>query len=233
MRLPSRKIELELLGKRPVVIGVDEVGRGAWAGPVAVGAVGVDSSVGVPPDGLADSKLLSPKRRALLSQPIRRWATTYAVGWASPAEISSLGLTAALRVAGIRALALLKTGSRDAFVLLDGNHDWLGQSDLFDEVTPQLPALETGKWQVVTRVKADRDCAVVAAASVLAKVARDTYMQEIADPGYDWAANKGYSSATHTEGLRRLGPSMRHRLAWNLPGKMPGKGVEEDAGVTR
>ena len=216
--VPTRRFELRLLKDARVVVGIDEVGRGALAGPVAVGAAAVDSSTGRAPKGLADSKVLPPSRREELVTPISRWALAHSVGWASPSEVSALGLTAALRLAGRRALAVMrlrKDFGADVRILLDGSHDWLSQDDLFSSAdqadAPGVP------WPVTTRVKADRDCSVVAAASVLAKVARDRYMMEIADPGYDWAGNKGYASKVHIEALRTLGASKRHRLGWNLP----------------
>ncbi len=218
---PTRRCELALLKVARVVIGIDEVGRGALAGPVAVGAAAVDRDTGRAPAGLADSKLLSAGRRLALVEPIRAWVSAYSVGWASPEEVSQLGLTPALRLAGWRALSVMRPRQAlgdGVHVLLDGSHDWLSQTDLFSGGMEDFGLPADASFSVSTRVKADRDCSVVAAASVLAKVARDRYMMEIADPGYDWAGNKGYASAAHVRALKALGPSQKHRLGWNLPG---------------
>jgi len=197
--------------------GVDEVGRGALAGPVTVGVVVVDASVTGALAGVRDSKDLSPRARAALVPAIGAWAVTSAVGHASPAEIDAFGMTAALRLAGHRALARLDGPAPEA-VLLDGRHDWLtvpDQEDLLGGGHPDLGAV----GRVVTRVKADQRCAAVAAASVLAKVTRDALMVgwDEAHPGYGWARNKGYASAEHQDAIRRLGPSPLHRRSWNLP----------------
>ena len=228
---PTSSPERALLQDYGAVVGMDEVGRGSLAGPVAVGSVLIDRSVGRAPAGLADSKLLTATRREQLVTPIRRWARASAVGWATPSEISTLGLTEALRLAGTRALNLATAGlaladstGRDTAtgngsslcVLLDGSHDWLScpPPSLFDEGEISSPQ----NFVVVTKVKADLTSRLVAAASILAKVARDHYMSSLPDPGYDWARNKGYASARHTTALRELGPCGHHRLGWRLPG---------------
>lgn len=183
------------------VAGMDEVGRGSLAGPVSVGIVVVDAATRRPPEGLRDSKLLSPAAREALVVPIRGWAHSWAVGHAGPAEIDEVGILRALRLAGERALAALP--ARPGAVLLDGNHDWLESQDC---------ALEL-------RVKADVECASVAAASVLAKVARDALMVGLAAefPAYAWHANKGYAAPAHLAALRELGPCREHRRSWRLP----------------
>ncbi|MFT0763009.1 ribonuclease HII [Actinomyces sp. F1_1611] len=181
-----------------LVAGVDEVGRGCLAGPVCVGLVVAPLDRPIP-TGLTDSKLLSPSRRQKLVPQVEEWALAWALGWAGPDEVDHLGIVGALRAAGHRALAQIDL--EVGIVLLDGNHDWF--SDLW---TPP----------VVTQVKADRDCASVAGASVLAKVARDRYMESLADPGYDWAHNKGYGSAKHRAALANLGVSDHHRKTWKL-----------------
>ncbi len=188
------------------VIGCDEVGRGALAGPVAVGACVVDPSVGEHPVGLRDSKLLSEKRRESLAPLAEAWVLFAAVGLASNDEVDTLGLSAALGLAGRRALMQLHergASIRQSLVLLDGSFDWLN------------PALGS-PVRVTTRVKADRDCASVAAASVVAKVHRDRLMIE-ADahlPGYGWASNKGYGSEAHLAAITELGPTDFHRRTW-------------------
>nr|WP_241732367.1 ribonuclease HII [Galbitalea soli] len=188
------------------VIGCDEVGRGAIAGPVAVGLAVLDAAAGEHPAGLRDSKLLSEKRRETMAPLAAAWARQVAVGLASAEEVDRLGITACLGLAGKRALVQLhEAGAHitESIVLLDGSFDWL---------TPAL----AHPPRVTTRVKADRDCSSVAAASVVAKVHRDRLMIE-ADaryPGYGWSGNKGYGSAEHFEAIARLGPSDWHRRTW-------------------
>lgn len=202
-----------------LVAGMDEVGRGSLAGPVSVGVVVVAASTRSAPPGVADSKLLTPLARTALLPALRRWGVARAVGHASSAEIDELGIIAALRLAGTRALAVATStcGPVDV-VLLDGSHDWLTppQPDLFsldDEVAGTSPS-------VLTRVKADRTCASVAAASVLAKCERDALMVELsaAHPEYGWHENKGYASPEHIAALRTWGPCDLHRRSWRLPG---------------
>lgn len=202
-----------------LVAGCDEVGRGALGGPVSVGAALVDlAAVAAVPEGLADSKLLSPRRREAVMPLVEQWVTSWAVGHASAEEIDHLGLTQALRLAGRRALAQLSR--RPEVVLLDGRHDWLS-----DPVQPSwLDARDpspTATPPVVTRVKADRDCASVAAASVLAKVTRDHLMVDLARSfsAYGWDTNKGYGSPDHLEALARYGPCPHHRRSWRLPNR--------------
>lgn len=188
------------------VIGCDEVGRGAIAGPVAVGMCVVDSGVGAFPSGLRDSKMLSEKRREVLAPLSREWVLFSAVGLASPLEVDKLGISAALGLAGKRALGILHQAGaniRDSVVLLDGQFDWLN------------PALAS-RVAVTTRIKADRDCASVAAASVVAKVHRDHLMidADAVTPGYGWAGNKGYGSAGHFAAIATLGVTDFHRRSW-------------------
>ncbi|GAA1492338.1 ribonuclease HII [Curtobacterium herbarum] len=206
---PSLRLEKSLLAAgRVTVIGVDEVGRGAIAGPVAVGAAAVTIDVRRVPQGLADSKLLSQARREALVPVVTRWART-AVGMASAQVVDEQGIVAALGLAGSRAIGtLVQDGvSLDgAVVVLDGSFDWL---------TRALPA-EHRPLDVQVRVKADRDCASVAAASVVAKVARDDLMIAAHDeaPHYAWASNKGYGSTAHYDAIRAVGPHELHRKTW-------------------
>lgn len=219
--LADRAFELQLARQWGIVVGMDEVGRGALAGPVCVGAVAVNADLPDAPAGIADSKLLSAAKRESLHGPVQQWALASAVGSASAAEIDEHGLTAALRMAGVRALDQVAWQLRAAgapkpgVVLLDGSHDWLTppQPSLWEETQPAAVGMP-----VITRVKADRDCVAVAAASVLAKVQRDTFMEQLEDPGYDWCHNKGYGAARHLQGLALLGPSDWHRQTWRLPG---------------
>lgn len=188
------------------VIGCDEVGRGAIAGPVAVGFSVVGVGVRKHPDGLRDSKMLAEKRREELAPLAQAWSLHAAVGLASAAEVDSIGIMAALGLAGRRALTQLHEAGaliHESVVLLDGSYDWLS------------PALSKPP-RVQLRVKADRDCASVAAASVIAKVHRDRLMIE-ADgsyPGYGWRGNKGYASSEHMTAIETLGPSDLHRHTW-------------------
>ena len=188
------------------VIGCDEVGRGAIAGPVAVGFSVVGVGVKKHPEGLRDSKMLSEKRREQLAPLASTWSLFSAVGLASPLEVDTIGIIAALGLAGRRALTQLHEAGvliHESVVLLDGSHDWL------------TPALAKPP-RVHTRVKADRDCASVAAASVIAKVHRDRLMID-ADgtiPGYGWTGNKGYGSTEHYAAIDRQGPSELHRHTW-------------------
>lgn len=191
------------------VIGCDEVGRGAIAGPVAVGLSLVAAGIADQPAGLRDSKLLSEKRREELSPLAADWSTYSAVGLATADEVDTVGIMAALGLAGLRALTRLhEQGARvhESVVLLDGSHDWL------------TPALAKPP-RVQTQVKADRDCASVAAASVIAKVHRDRIMRELDTvfPGYGWAGNKGYGSTEHFAAIDALGPSDVHRHTWLHP----------------
>jgi len=189
-----------------LVIGCDEVGRGAIAGPVAVGLSVVGAGIGKHPAGLRDSKMLSEKRREELSPLALKWSHFAAVGLASALEVDTIGIIAALGLAGRRALTQLHEAGvaiHESVVLLDGSHDWL---------TPAL----TKPPRVHLQVKADRDCASVAAASVIAKVHRDRLMID-ADgtlPGYGWRGNKGYGSTEHYAAIDALGASELHRHTW-------------------
>ena len=185
-----------------LVAGLDEVGRGAIAGPVMVGVVCVDAShVGVP-EGLRDSKLMTPKRRAAMVPVVEAWAHSSAVGEASAAEIDRLGIMGALSLAASRALSALP--AMPSVLICDG-------------ITPFV-ASEPGGPEVVARIKADQQCASVAAASVIAKVRRDTLMVDLhgAHPQYGWDSNKGYGAAVHTGAIRDHGLTDLHRRSWNI-----------------
>ncbi|GAA4031089.1 ribonuclease HII [Arthrobacter methylotrophus] len=201
-----------------LLAGVDEVGRGALAGPVSVGIAVVDlRDHGLLAD-VRDSKLLKAVDRERLEPLVRAWAVASAVGHASSAEIDALGIVGALRLAGTRAwFEILATGVHPDLVLLDGSHNWLSpqiQGSLFD-AEPSGPACEA---PVHTRVKADMSCLSVAAASVLAKVARDRIMVELHEeyPAFGWNENKGYATFSHRAAIRSSGPTRYHRTSWNL-----------------
>lgn len=204
---PTDLVERELFATgSTLVIGVDEVGRGAIAGPVAVGMSVMSASCGAHPVGVRDSKLLSEKKRVELAPLLREWSVASAVGLASPQEIDELGIVHCLGLAAKRALGSLHVAGipvTTSTILLDGNSDWLN------------PILSS-PFDVRTRVKADRDCVSVAAASVIAKVHRDELMVAAheARPDFGWAGNKGYGSTQHMEAVRALGPSDFHRRTW-------------------
>jgi ribonuclease HII len=207
---PTLELESELYasGAR-FVIGCDEVGRGAIAGPVAVGLCVVDVSVGPHPRGLRDSKMLTEKRREELAPLAAGWALYSAVGLATADEVDEVGIMVSLGLAGKRALAQLHelgASITESVLLLDGSFDWL---------TPVLKS----PLRVRTRIKADRDCASVAAASVVAKVHRDRLMinYDAQYPGYGWTGNKGYGSSEHFAAIERQGPSALHRKTWLHP----------------
>lgn len=207
-----------------VVLGVDEVGRGALAGPVTVGVCAIGADAGQIPAGLNDSKMLSAAVREALVGPSRCWAVSIGVGHGSPREIDSLGIMAAQRLAAARALAQVLAGLDGRPVvatILDGTHDWLAApADLFGAADEPWPT------PVTTIVKGDMRCASVAAASVVAKVERDGLMTaaaarpELAPYGLD--GNKGYGSARHREAIAAHGPSDLHRVSWRLPAREGG-----------
>lgn len=204
-----------------VVAGVDEVGRGALAGPVAVGAVAIDADTGPPPVGLRDSKQLSAAARDRLAPQIRSWAAASAVGLAGPEEIDAFGLMAALRLASARALLGCGLSAVDV-VLLDGTYDFIG----CDPAVGTRSEMRVGR--VITGARADNRWSTVAAASIIAKAARDALMVELAgtpvaaqDDPYGWRRNKGYAAPEHRRGLLRWGPSAHHRLSWRLLGPAP------------
>lgn len=203
---PTLDVERELFAAGATcVIGVDEVGRGAIAGPVVVG-VSVIRAVTDFPVGLRDSKLISAKKRESLVEPVCEWVAAVELGETSATEIDEFGIVSALTRAGERAFAKLAMNGVDltgGVVLLDGTHNWLKGG--------LVPALD-----IRVRAKADRDCAVVAAASVCAKVYRDNLMVDLAgeDDTYGWASNKGYGSEGHFDAIRAHGATPLHRTTW-------------------
>lgn len=207
---PRLTVERRLLREHALIIACDEVGRGALAGPVAVGAVTVDAAQARRrvPEGLRDSKLVAERRRPEVAQRAADWVGASAVGWASAAEIDEVGILRALGLAALRAIADLRAAGvvpEEAVVVLDGNHDYI------------TPAGGAG-LRVQPIVKADRDLASAAAASVLAKVARDDLMVRLHDeaPVYQWSRNKGYASAEHRAAISSHGLSAHHRASWAI-----------------
>lgn len=190
--VPGTRHERELFENgAELIAGVDEVGVGAWAGPVAVGAVVLD------PDHriykVRDSKLVDPARREWLAERVRDRCLGWGIGLSWPGEIDEFGLSEALRRAAARALDSLQL-KPDA-CLLDGHWNFIGEG---------------------TRVVVRGDCESVsiASASLVAKVARDSLMREVARqyPAYGFDLNKGYPSPLHKWALSALGPSPVHRL---------------------
>lgn len=207
---PSLALERRLLREYPILICLDEVGRGALAGPVAVGATVVDAAAARRrvPKGLRDSKLVPQKRRPEVAERAEAWAPASAVGWASSAEVDEVGIMRALGFAASRAIVAACGETYDAtaaLVILDGNHDYVS-------------VVHPARLTVRSIIKADRDCAAVAAASVLAKVARDALMIDLAPeyPDYQWERNKGYASAEHRAAIRTRGLTPHHRSSWAI-----------------
>lgn len=208
--------ERPLLELGAIVVGIDEVGRGALAGPLTVGAV-VLNCCAPAPEGLNDSKLLTRARREALVGPLEAWAADWSLGSASAGEIDAWGLRLALAVAATRALDALTL--RPTHALIDGSFNLLrAPSDVAFGVE-RPPALRYAKLRATTIVKGDRASASIAAASVLAKVSRDRVMVELDRQFrvYGWASNKGYGAGAHLDALRTWGPNSHHRQSWRLP----------------
>jgi len=190
------------------VCGVDEAGRGPWAGPVSAGAVILHDNPRKVPKGLDDSKKLTAKAREALEVEIKAKAVAWGVGFASVEEIHELNILHATGLAMRRAIEALAVPPM--FALVDGNYRF------------NLPC------EVKTVVGGDGKSKSIAAASILAKVARDRLMVEMDGvyPGYGFASHKGYNAPTHIEALVSLGPCEIHRRAWRpvklvLMGKDP------------
>jgi ribonuclease HII len=200
---PSLNLERELFETgAKYVLGIDEVGRGAIAGPVAVGVAVIEISKLNEswPAKLRDSKLLSEKVREELFEPTGAWVNQWAVGMASAQEIDANGIVWCLEAAAKRAVDQLTLNFEEVHAILDGSHNWLARAP----------------FKVKVQTKADRDCASVAAASVLAKVTRDRMMIDLSQKitGYGLEGHKGYASAGHIAAIRDLGPSAEHRHTW-------------------
>ncbi|WP_337187726.1 ribonuclease HII [Phenylobacterium sp.] len=189
------------------VCGVDEAGRGPWAGPVSAAAVILPDNPRKVPKGLDDSKKLTAKAREGLEVEIKATAMAWGVGFASVEEIHELNILHATGLAMRRAIAALSLPP--AYALVDGNYR-------FD-----LPC------EVRTVVGGDAKSKSIAAASILAKVARDRLMTEMDAryPGYGFARHKGYNAPSHLEALVALGPCEIHRRAWR-PVKLVLAGVD-------
>ena len=205
--MPAARISLRLEKDCPApVCGVDEAGRGPWAGPVSAAAVILKPRR--IPNGVDDSKKLSAKRREELEAEIKDKAVAWGVGFASVEEIASLNILHATGLAMRRAVEAMAVAP--VFALVDGNYRF------------ELPC------EVKTVVGGDAISASIAAASILAKTARDRLMAEMDEvyPGYGFSGHKGYRAPIHAEALLRLGPCPEHRLSWApvklaLTGKNP------------
>jgi len=180
-----------------MILGIDEVGRGPWAGPLVVGAVVLgDAEI----DGLTDSKKLTKKKRDALDILIREKASGFGLGWVPAEEIDEIGLSAALRLATIRAVEQVKTPYSE--IIIDGTINFLK---------------ETNKGRYVTTLpKADLLIQSASAASIIAKVARDNYMalQDTIYPGYGFTSHVGYGTAAHRMAIEKIGVTPLHRLSF-------------------
>ena len=188
-----------------VVAGVDEVGRGAWAGPLTVAAAVIPRDRRI--YKVRDSKMLNEPERELLFDRIIDWVDAWGVGHASEVECDQLGMSAAQKLAARRAIEA--TGQVPDHVLIDGNWDFVGGT------TTKI-------------VKGDAKCLSIAAASVIAKVTRDRIMRSMAEryPGYFFEANKGYPCPRHRAALAEVGPSIFHRHSWSFIDALPDSGIE-------
>jgi ribonuclease HII len=196
-------------GGADVIVGLDEVGRGSWAGPLTIGAVVVPKDRRV--YKIRDSKMLTEDEREAIFDRIIGWAAAWSVGHASQVECDELGMSAAQRLAARRALDAL--GTSVDHVLLDGKWDFVGGGN-------------------VTRiVKGDAKSVSIAAASIVAKVTRDRIMRRIAPqfPGYDFDRNKGYPCPRHKAALQAWGPTSIHRLSWAFMDELPWTGLPRRA----
>ena len=211
---PTLELENELIAAgAKYIAGVDEVGRGALAGPVSVGVAIVSAETSEVPLGLRDSKQISRTAREKLIAPVSSWVVEHAIGHVAASEIDEIGIVPALRLAWVRAHKQLSI--KPDHVILDGKHNWLlePESNLFTSPISDIVI------PVTMKVKADASCASVSAASVLAKVARDELMREAAlvYPDFGWEGNVGYGSSDHMSAIARLGPTDLHRKSWKLP----------------
>ena len=177
------------------MIGIDEVGRGCWAGPLLVVAARDTRAL---PGGLADSKTLTKARREALLAGIQA-SCDLGQGWVEPAEIDQLGLTGAMKLAVQRALEALQADTAED-IIMDGNYNYC----------------PPGYTQVTCVVKADASYPIVSAASVFAKVSRDKRMAELAleHPGYGFEKHVGYGTKAHLEALQQRGITVLHRQSY-------------------
>lgn len=197
---PTLDIERSLWAQgHEFVVGMDEVGRGAWAGTLTLVAAVLPKDQRV--YGVRDSKQLTEQQREGLYDRIATWCEVWAVGHASNSECDELGMSQAQRLAARRALAGL--GIEPSAVLMDGRWDFVGDG-------------KTGSLVTRTLVRGDATCLSIAAASVLAKVTRDRLMRVEAEsyPEYCFDSNKGYPCPKHRAALVSNGPTPLHRCSW-------------------
>jgi ribonuclease HII len=196
-------------GGHQVVVGVDEVGRGAWAGPISVGAAVLPRDRRV--YKVRDSKMLTEAERERLFDRLAAWCVAWGVGHASQAECDGLGMSAAQRLAARRAIDA--TGLEPDAVLIDGRWDFVGRAN-----TTRI-------------VKGDATCLSIATASILAKVTRDRLMRAEAEhfPGYDFDRNKGYPCPVHKVALKAWGPTSIHRRTWVFMDHLPWSGIRRES----
>jgi len=199
-----------------VVVGMDEVGKGAWAGPLTVGAAVIPKDRRI--YKVRDSKLLTEDEREELFERIARWCDAWSVGHASHAECDELGMSEAQRLAARRALDGL--GVPAERVLLDGKWDFVGGG------------------RATTIVRGERESLSIAAASILAKVTRDRIMREMDEhfPAFCFSENKGYPCHRHRAALQMLGPTTIHRRSWAFMDGLAWRGIsryvpDDDQGV--
>ena len=184
------------------ILGIDEVGRGPWAGPLVIGAVILPEEKPAWVDELTDSKKLSIKKREALSEIILKEATT-GLGWVSSKELDEIGLAKALKLATRRAVEEVRAKNVPfSEVIIDGTINFLAGTT-FERYVTVLP-------------KADFLVKEVSAASIIAKVARDHYMYELGQkfPGYGFEKHVGYGTAAHQKALKELGPCEEHRMSF-------------------
>ncbi len=176
-----------------MIVGIDEVGRGAWAGPLVVGAVALS---GNEIDGLTDSKKLTARKRQVLSGIIRQSTPHIGLGWVAAKTIDKIGLSTALKIAAMQALREIEAEYDE--IIIDGT------IKLIDDK------------RVTTMKQADLLVPSVSAASIIAKVARDYYMQKIAAeyPDYGFEKHVGYGTKLHREAIEKHGPSELHRMSF-------------------
>ena len=207
--MPDLSLEYMLMSSpHRSLISIDEVGRGALAGPVTVGGVRIGQASGDAPAGIDDSKRLSSRRRVVLVPHILNWVEAWSIAHIPAMVIDRIGIMRALAL-GAHEVCRNLMGGESGWILLDGDRDY---------VSPKMNAASAAKWHVATQVKADASCTSVAAASILAKVARDSLMIDAHDqlPMYAWNGNKGYGAPAHRAAIAQYGSTHWHRRSWHL-----------------
>ena len=231
---PNATRERALFGRgAKTIVGIDEVGKGSWAGPLVVGLAMLSREMvfsdepAVLLGGVRDSKQLSEMQREEMFDHVAANCLRWSIGAASALECDQLGMVAAQRLATARGFAALAGASVDV-AIVDGRWDFVASVD----VASVDAAIVDGRWdfvapharEVMLEVKADADCVSVAAASVLAKVSRDRMMRALAGdyPQWHFDTNKGYPCPKHRAALQGYGPSAIHRTSWAfMPNYVP------------